>query len=166
MCWGYLPLLHSEHLNTASDNHGHHFRHSLSMFEDLFSFCSYGTLLVRPNIGDLLMCETIDRLLLLFLWDFLGSIFSVPCIHWAQCLQHKHDCKIALPFIQELAGYKRELKAGSSRIFLLSLPRQYVKLESCSLIPVRSIEFSLFFNSFSFLFKNWEVCLCHMVCHD
>ena len=46
-----------------------------------------------------------------------------------------------LPFTQQLDGHK-ELKEGSNRIFLLSLPRQYGNLESGSLIPVRNIAFS------------------------
>lgn len=78
--------------------------------------CSRGTPLVRPSIGDILKGETIDRLHLLFLWDFRGAVFSAPCIHGEKCLQHRNDFKIALPFTLELEEDTGELKEGNNRI--------------------------------------------------
>lgn len=81
---------------------------------------SYGTLLVSTGIGNILKCETIDRLHLLFLWDFfffLNTVFSGSSIHGEKCLQHKHDCKIVLPFIQELDRHKGEVRKGSHSIY-------------------------------------------------
>lgn len=123
------------------------------MVEDSFSTCSCGTLLVRPSIREILKGETHWQIACLFSRLLLGTIFSAPCIHGEECLWHKHDCQKVLPFTQQLHGHK-ELKEGSNRIFLLSLPRQYGNLESGSLIPVRNIAFSLFFNSLSFLLKK------------
>lgn len=99
---------------------------TLLLNEDLFSICSCGVLLVRPNRGNSLKCENIDRLHLLFLWDLLGSIFSAPCIHGEKRLQHKHDCEIALLFTQELAGHKGERKGGRNGI-CSALPTQAVR---------------------------------------
>lgn len=122
------------------------------MLKDSFSTCSCGTLLVRLSIRDILKGETHWQIACLSSRLFLGyNLFS--SLHLWRKVPWTQMWLSERPFTQQFDGHK-ELKEGSNRIFLLFLPRQYRNLESGSLIPVRNIAFSLFFNSLSFLLKK------------